>query len=74
MSSAVFRGLARLARAPTPTPRPAALTPRAGYTVKAARSPVGTLETFIGLGTITVAMLVPAGFFLANIENFKKRD
>ncbi|XP_069750338.1 cytochrome c oxidase subunit 8A, mitochondrial [Narcine bancroftii] len=70
MSAAVLRGIARLA----PALRLAALPQRAGIATKPARSPVSTVESIIGFSTLTIVMLLPAGWFLTNIESFKKQE
>ncbi|XP_033853631.2 cytochrome c oxidase subunit 8A, mitochondrial-like [Acipenser ruthenus] len=47
---------------------------RANLYAKPAKENIGTAETAIGFMVFTVALLGPAGWVLANLENYKKRD
>ncbi|XP_053333973.1 cytochrome c oxidase subunit 8B, mitochondrial [Clarias gariepinus] len=70
--SALLRGLARLGS--SPALRRTALTQRANITTKPAKDAIGPAETTIGFAMFTVALLVPSGWVLANLENYKKKN
>ncbi|KAG9265742.1 cytochrome c oxidase subunit 8B, mitochondrial [Astyanax mexicanus] len=69
--SGLLRGLARIRSAPAL--RGANFTQRANINTKPAKDPVGPMETTVGLTMFSIAILVPSGWVLANLEDYKKR-
>ncbi|XP_023680591.1 cytochrome c oxidase subunit 8A, mitochondrial [Paramormyrops kingsleyae] len=67
-------GLLRGVLSARPLVRRWGITQRAGITTKPAKDPVGASETVIGLTAFMVSILAPAGWVLANLESYKKRD
>ncbi|KAK3535694.1 hypothetical protein QTP70_020574 [Hemibagrus guttatus] len=49
------------------------LTQRANISAKPAKNVVSTGEHMIAMLTMFVTILVPSGWILANLENYKKR-
>ncbi|XP_038554243.1 cytochrome c oxidase subunit 8B, mitochondrial-like [Micropterus salmoides] len=47
---------------------------RANLYTKPAKGKVGAAETVIGMGLFSLAILGPAGWVLANLEDYKKKD
>ncbi|KAK3555813.1 hypothetical protein QTP86_029056 [Hemibagrus guttatus] len=70
--SALLRGLARLRSAPAL--RGTAITQRANLTTKPAKDPLGAAETTFGFVMFAMAILVPSGWVLSNLESYKKRE
>ncbi|MCJ8740700.1 hypothetical protein PDJAM_G00062010 [Pangasius djambal] len=70
--SALLRGLARIRSAPAL--RGTAITQRANLTAKPAKDVLGPAETTIGLAMFALAILVPSGWVLANLESYKKKE
>ncbi|KAF7697210.1 cytochrome c oxidase subunit 8B, mitochondrial [Silurus meridionalis] len=70
--SALLKGLARIRSAPVL--RGTAITQRANITSKPAKDVHGPAETTIGLTLFALAILVPSGWVLANLESYKKKD
>ncbi|XP_010868883.2 cytochrome c oxidase subunit 8A, mitochondrial [Esox lucius] len=50
------------------------ITQKASVYTRPAKEPVGPVESIIGLGMFSLAILGPSGWILANIENYKKRE
>ncbi|XP_057217121.1 cytochrome c oxidase subunit 8B, mitochondrial [Triplophysa rosa] len=70
--SGLLRGLARIRTAPVL--RGSSITQRANIATRPAKDSIGPAETAIGLTVFTLAILGPAGWVLANLENYKNRD
>ncbi|XP_078062679.1 cytochrome c oxidase subunit 8A, mitochondrial-like [Mustelus asterias] len=72
----LLRGIVRLSgpRAPLRTGPSLSLNPRAPLTSKVSALEIGTGETVIGLGVMSAVILIPAAWFLAHIEKYKKRE
>ncbi|XP_065153705.2 cytochrome c oxidase subunit 8B [Paramisgurnus dabryanus] len=49
------------------------ITPKANITAKPAKHVITTAEKTIAMVTMFVTILVPSGWVLANLENYKKR-
>ncbi|XP_051960736.1 cytochrome c oxidase subunit 8B, mitochondrial [Xyrauchen texanus] len=69
--SGLLRGIARI-RA-VPVLRGSTITQRANIATRPAKDAVGPAETAVGLTLFTLAILGPAGWVLANLENYKKK-
>ncbi|XP_053504421.1 cytochrome c oxidase subunit 8A, mitochondrial [Ictalurus furcatus] len=70
--SALLKGLARIRSAPAL--RGTGFTQRANITTKPAKDTLGAAETTIGLGLFGMAILVPSGWVLVNLESYKKKE
>ncbi|XP_036379431.1 cytochrome c oxidase subunit 8A, mitochondrial [Megalops cyprinoides] len=70
--SGVLRGIATARSALVP--RGPAVTQRASLFTRPPKDPLGPVETGIGLGMFALAILGPAGWVLANLESYKKKD
>uniref|UniRef100_A0A3Q3XED0 Cytochrome c oxidase subunit 8A n=1 Tax=Mola mola TaxID=94237 RepID=A0A3Q3XED0_MOLML len=46
---------------------------RANIFTKPGKEKIGAVETIIGLGMFSLAILGPSGWILANLEDYKKR-
>ncbi|KAI4884652.1 hypothetical protein NFI96_017904, partial [Prochilodus magdalenae] len=69
--SGLLRGLARVRTAPAL--RGSNISQRANIATKPAKDALGAAETTIGLALFSVAILVPSGWVLANLESYKKK-
>ncbi|XP_051537600.1 cytochrome c oxidase subunit 8B, mitochondrial-like [Myxocyprinus asiaticus] len=69
--SGLLRGIARIRTAPVL--RGSAITQRANIATRPAKDAVGPAETAIGLTLFSLAILGPAGWVLANLENYKNK-
>ncbi|XP_051955547.1 cytochrome c oxidase subunit 8B, mitochondrial-like [Xyrauchen texanus] len=69
--SGLLRGIARIRT--SPVLRGSAVTQRANIATRPAKDAVGPAETAIGLMVFSLAILGPAGWVLANLENYKKK-
>ncbi|XP_051941840.1 cytochrome c oxidase subunit 8A, mitochondrial-like [Hippocampus zosterae] len=47
---------------------------RANVYTRPAKEKIGAMETVIGLGLFTLAILGPSGWILAHLEDYKKRE
>ncbi|XP_065143213.1 cytochrome c oxidase subunit 8A, mitochondrial [Paramisgurnus dabryanus] len=70
--SGFLRAISRIRAAPVL--RAPTISQRANITSRPAKGTVGTTETVVGLTLFSLAVLGPAGWVLANLENYKKRD
>ncbi|XP_066502304.1 cytochrome c oxidase subunit 8A, mitochondrial [Hoplias malabaricus] len=70
--SGLLRGLARIRS--TAAMQGTSLTQRANITTKPAKHLMGPAETTVGLAVFSVAILVPSGWVLSNLESYKKRQ
>ncbi|MBN3304709.1 cytochrome c oxidase subunit 8A, mitochondrial [Amia ocellicauda] len=70
--SALVRGI--LAARSAPALRGHAVVQRASLYTKPPKENIGAVETAIGLGLMSIAILGPSGWVLANLENYKRRD
>ncbi|XP_018950093.2 cytochrome c oxidase subunit 8B, mitochondrial [Cyprinus carpio] len=69
--SVLLRGIARVRAAPVL--RGSAITQRANLTTRPAKDSFGPVETIIGLTVFSITILVPSGWVLTNLENYKKK-
>ncbi|XP_056587568.1 cytochrome c oxidase subunit 8A, mitochondrial [Triplophysa dalaica] len=69
--SGLLRGLARIRTAPVL--RGSSITQRANIATRPAKESIGLAETAVGLTMFTIAILGPAGWVLANLENYRNR-
>ncbi|KAM8834251.1 cytochrome c oxidase subunit 8A, mitochondrial [Synchiropus splendidus] len=58
----------------TPVLRTQGVTQRAFLHSKPAKDSVGAMETVVGLGFFSLAILGPSGWILAHLEDYKKRE
>ncbi|XP_029985500.1 cytochrome c oxidase subunit 8A, mitochondrial [Sphaeramia orbicularis] len=49
-------------------------TQRANLSSKPAKEVIGAVETGVGLGLFSLAILGPSGWILAHLEDYKKKD
>ncbi|XP_012676563.1 cytochrome c oxidase subunit 8B, mitochondrial [Clupea harengus] len=68
----IARGLSAVRSAPVV--RSVTMSQRANLSNRAAKDPLGPAETAIGLTMFALAILGPAGWILANLENYKKKN
>ncbi|KAJ8266128.1 hypothetical protein GJAV_G00126250 [Gymnothorax javanicus] len=47
---------------------------RAGLVTRPAKEPVNAVETAIGIGLFSLAILGPMGWILSNLESYKSKD
>ncbi|XP_061699820.1 cytochrome c oxidase subunit 8A, mitochondrial-like [Syngnathoides biaculeatus] len=47
---------------------------RANVYTRPAKEKIGTVETLIGLGLFSMAILGPSGWILAHLEDYKKKE
>ncbi|XP_029901175.1 cytochrome c oxidase subunit 8A, mitochondrial [Myripristis murdjan] len=57
-----------------PTLRAAVGTQRASLYTRPAKDKLGPVETAIGLGMFSLAILGPSGWILAHLEDYKKKE
>ncbi|KAM6985249.1 cytochrome c oxidase subunit 8A, mitochondrial [Aplochiton taeniatus] len=57
-----------------PVFRGPAITQKANVYTRPAKDALGPVETVIGLGMFSLAILGPAGWILANLESYKSKD
>ncbi|KAM9708157.1 cytochrome c oxidase subunit 8A, mitochondrial [Menidia menidia] len=57
-----------------PSLRGPAVTQKASLYTKPPKEKIGPLETTIGLGFFSLAILGPSGWILAHLEDYKKKD
>ncbi|XP_075998348.1 cytochrome c oxidase subunit 8B [Genypterus blacodes] len=50
------------------------MVPAANWSAKPAKHPISAGEQVIALTTMFVTILVPSGWVLANLENYKKKQ
>ncbi|KAK7130966.1 hypothetical protein R3I94_016189 [Phoxinus phoxinus] len=70
--SGFLRGIARIRTAPVL--RGSTITQRANIASRPAKDALGPAETTVGLALFSLAILGPAGWVLANLENYRKGD
>nr|XP_055037067.1 cytochrome c oxidase subunit 8B, mitochondrial [Misgurnus anguillicaudatus] len=70
--SGFLRVISRIRAAPVL--RAPTISQRATITSRPAKGTVGPTETVVGLTLFTLAVLGPAGWVLANLENYKNKD
>ncbi|CAL8271075.1 unnamed protein product [Merluccius merluccius] len=70
MSGLLKTAAARVA----PALRANMITQRATLYTRPAKEKIGTLETVIGLGMFSLAILGPSGWILAHLEEYKKKE
>ncbi|XP_034432844.1 cytochrome c oxidase subunit 8A, mitochondrial-like [Hippoglossus hippoglossus] len=66
--------LRTLASRAAPALRSHAVTQRATIYSRPAKEKIGPLETVIGLGMFSLAILGPSGWILAHLEDYKKKE
>nr|XP_014354251.1 PREDICTED: uncharacterized protein LOC106707024 [Latimeria chalumnae] len=54
--------------------RPVGFIQRAGVHGKPPKDPIGAVESFIGFSAISIALLGPAAWFFAHLQDYKKRS
>ncbi|XP_077089525.1 cytochrome c oxidase subunit 8A, mitochondrial [Siphateles boraxobius] len=69
--SGLLQRIARFRNAPVL--RGSTITQRANIASRPAKDALGPAETTAGLALFSLAILGPAGWVLANLENYKKR-
>ncbi|XP_035467139.1 cytochrome c oxidase subunit 8A, mitochondrial [Scophthalmus maximus] len=57
-----------------PALRQHAVTQRANLFTRPPKEKIGPLETVIGLGMFSLAILGPSGWILAHLEDYKKKE
>uniref|UniRef100_A0A665W9N3 Uncharacterized protein n=2 Tax=Echeneis naucrates TaxID=173247 RepID=A0A665W9N3_ECHNA len=68
-------GLLRtIASRAAPVLRAHAVSQRASIYTKPAKGKAGPVESAIGLGAFSLAILGPSGWILAHLEDYKKRE
>ncbi|XP_028251638.1 cytochrome c oxidase subunit 8B, mitochondrial-like [Parambassis ranga] len=70
MSGILRTGFRRAA----PALRGHTITQTANIRSKPAKAPINAVETTIGLGMLSLAILGPSGWILAHLEDYKKKD
>ncbi|KAG1940486.1 cytochrome c oxidase subunit 8B, mitochondrial [Pimephales promelas] len=70
--SGFLRGIARIRT--SPVLRGSTIVQRANIASRPAKDALGPTETAVGLTLFSLAILGPAGWVLANLENYKKKD
>ncbi|XP_075883904.1 cytochrome c oxidase subunit 8A, mitochondrial-like [Nelusetta ayraudi] len=66
--------LRTLASRAAPVLRGHTVVQRANIYSKPAKEKIGALETAIGLGLLSLAILGPSGWILAHLEDYKKKE
>ncbi|XP_039992343.1 cytochrome c oxidase subunit 8A, mitochondrial [Xiphias gladius] len=68
-------GLLRtIASRAAPALRPHAVTQRANIYTRPAKEKIGPVETAIGIGMFSLAILGPSGWILAHLEDYKRKE
>ncbi|KAF7655078.1 hypothetical protein LDENG_00061010 [Lucifuga dentata] len=57
-----------------PALRGSTVTQRANIYTRPAKEKIGVMETTIGMSLFSLAILGPAGWVLAHLEEYKKKD
>ncbi|XP_073322433.1 cytochrome c oxidase subunit 8A, mitochondrial [Pagrus major] len=66
--------LRTIARRAAPVLRGHTVAQRAHISGKPAKGTVGPVETVVGIGMFSMAILAPSGWILAHLEDYKKKD
>ncbi|XP_030298961.1 cytochrome c oxidase subunit 8A, mitochondrial [Sparus aurata] len=66
--------LRTIARRAVPVLRGHTVTQRANVSGRPPKDAVGPMETVVGIGMFSMAILAPSGWILAHLEDYKKKD
>ncbi|XP_040916498.1 cytochrome c oxidase subunit 8A, mitochondrial [Toxotes jaculatrix] len=66
--------LRTISRCAAPALRRHAITQRASLYTTPPKGKMGPLETVVGLGMFSLAILGPSGWILAHLEDYKKKE
>ncbi|KAI3368052.1 hypothetical protein L3Q82_026875 [Scortum barcoo] len=68
-------GLLRtIASRAAPVLRGHSVTQKASLYTRSAKEKIGAVETAVGIGMFSLAILGPSGWILAHLEDYKKKD